>query len=439
MTAPSPTTGGENTPVDSSPHHGCAVLGDVPGSSHSFLWIVDQPPAPPSSLNVVNGSRFLKREEPIDDVVDRGASRLEPSQYIGFMKRPAGRLRRRHSRKPSSHGWLQHVLDAASDAIITMDAAGLIVSWNAAAERLYGYSAAEVIGRHVSLLAPPDRREESADVMRRLGHRERIELETERLRKDGTRVPVSLTISPIRDARGLVAAAVIVRDTTERKHQLQALSRRLVEVQEMERTLIARELHDQIGQTLSAVKMNLEALRREMEDPALLGRVSEGIAAVKRAVEQVQTLSFDLRPSLLDDLGLAAAVEAYAKRQTEPARLSLGLAVTVDGHVSKEVETACFRIVQEAVTNVVRHARATRLELDLRTDGSCLRLAVRDDGVGFDARTLRATAPVEHRLGLVGMRERAQHVGGDLEIDSQPRAGTLVCARFPLRVGATSE
>lgn len=203
----------------------------------------------------------------------------------------------------------------------------------------------------------------------------------------------------------------------------------------MERTLIARELHDQIGQTLSAVKVNLEALRRDIGDPALLPRVSEGIAAVKRAVEQVQTLSFDLRPSLLDDLGLAAAVDAYIKRQTEPARLSLGLTVSVDGEVSKEVEVTCFRIVQEAVTNVVRHARAKRLEVDLRTDGSCLRLAVRDDGVGFDAHTLQATAPVERRLGLVGMSERAQYVGGELEIDSRPGAGTLVCARFPLRVG----
>ncbi|HVH66887.1 MAG TPA: sensor histidine kinase [Gemmatimonadales bacterium] len=225
------------------------------------------------------------------------------------------------------------------------------------------------------------------------------------------------------------------RSRQDSRHQLQALSRRLVEVQEMERTLIARELHDQIGQTLSAVKVNLESLHRDIRDPALLARVSESIAAVKRAVEQVQTLSFDLRPSLLDDLGLAAAVDAYIKRQTAPTKLSLGLAISVDGQVSKEVEVACFRIVQEAVTNVVRHARAKRLEVDLRTDDACLRLAVRDDGVGFDAPTLQATAPVERRLGLVGMSERAQYVGGELEIDSRPAAGTLVCARFPLRVG----
>jgi signal transduction histidine kinase len=213
----------------------------------------------------------------------------------------------------------------------------------------------------------------------------------------------------------------------------------LVEVQETERTLIARELHDQIGQTLSAVKVNLEAMHREVRDSALLARVAEGIAAVERAVEQVQTLSFDLRPSLLDDLGLAAAVDAYTKRRAGPAGLSLGLAIAVDRAVSKEVEVACFRVVQAAVTNVVSHARAKRLDVELRTDGSCLRLAVRDDGVGFPVRALQATAPVERRLGLVGMRERAQYVGGELEIESRPGAGTLVCARFPLRVGELAE
>lgn len=341
---------------------------------------------------------------------------------------------------------LAAIVESSNDAVLGESMDGMIVSCNAAAERLYGYSAGEMTGRPVSMLAPPDRAEEIADIMRRLARGERMDLETEHMRKDGTHVPVSLTISPIRDARGVVVGvSAIARDTTERRrvehalresqHQLQALSRRLVEVQELERTLIARELHDQIGQTLSAVKVNLEAIHREVEDPALLTRVSEGIAAVRRAVEQVQTLSFELRPSLLDDLGLAAAVDAYVKRQTEPAGLSLALAISVDGQVSKEVEAACFRIVQEAVTNVVRHAAARRLEVDLRADGSCLRLAVRDDGVGFDARTLQGTAPVERRLGLVGMSERAQYVGGELEIESRPGAGTLVCARFPLNVG----
>ncbi len=362
------------------------------------------------------------------------------------MKRSARPGRSRRSGQPLSHSWPQRVIDAVPYPIITMDAAGRIVSCNVAADQQYGYSVAETVGRDLSLLASPDHRKQVLDVVRRLASGQGIEFETELMQKDGRGVSVSVALSPLRDSQGTVVGMVaIARDNTERKrvesalresrHQLQALSRRLVEVQETERTLLARELHDQIGQTLSAVKVNLEAIHRDLRDSTLLTRVEEGIAAVERAVEQVQTLSFDLRPSLLDDLGLAAAVDAYVKRRAGPAGLSLGLAIAVDGAVPKEVEVACFRIVQEAVTNVVSHARARRLEVELRTDASCLRLAVRDDGVGLPVRTLQATAPVEHQLGLLGMRERAQYVGGELEIESRPGAGTLVSARFPLRVG----
>ena len=340
---------------------------------------------------------------------------------------------------------LAAIVESSHDAILSKNMDGIILSWNAAAEELYGYTADEVIGRHVSQLVPAESPDEIPMIMKRLAHGERIEhYETVRVKKDGTRVPVSLTISPVRDARGVVTgASAIVRDDTERKRvetalreserQLQALSRRLVEVQETERAFIARELHDQVGQTLSAVNVSLEMLSRDVTDPDFATRIGDGIAAVKRAIEQVQTLSFELRPSLLDDLGLAAAVDAYVKRQAAPARLDLRLAISVGCAVSKDVETACFRIIQEAVTNSLRHARARRLELELRTNGDLLELLARDDGVGFDAAALSATTPIERRLGLLGMRERAQYVGGELDVQSRPGSGTLVQARFPVR------
>ena len=338
---------------------------------------------------------------------------------------------------------LAAIVESSHDAILSMDMSGTIVTWNAAAEQLYCYTAHEVIGQHLSLLVPEDQPDEIPGIMKRLARGERIEhYETVRVRRGGTRVSVTLTISPLRDGRGnIIGASTIVRDNTERKQvekalregeqQLQALSRRLVEVQEMERAFIARELHDQIGQMLSAVKVNLEMISRDA-DPGLARRAAEGIVAVTRAIEQVQNLSFELRPSLLDDLGLAAAVDAYAKRQAEAARLQLGLAICVACAVPKHIETACFRIIQEAVTNVVRHARARRLELELCTSGDRLDLVARDDGVGFDAVALAATAPVERRLGLVGMRERAVYVGGELDVQSTPGVGTIVRAQFPL-------
>jgi len=345
---------------------------------------------------------------------------------------------------------LAAIVESSHDAILSKNMDGIILSWNAAAEELYGYTADEVIGRHVSQLVPAESPDEIPMIMKRLAHGERIEhYETVRVKKDGTRVPVSLTISPVRDARGVVTgASAIVRDATERKRvetalreserQLQALSRRLVEVQETERAFIARELHDQVGQTLSAVNVSLEMLSRDVTDPDFATRIGDGIAAVKRAIEQVQTLSFELRPSLLDDLGLAAAVDAYVKRQAAPARLDLRLAISVGCAVSKDVETACFRIIQEAVTNSLRHARARRLELELRTNGDLLELLARDDGVGFDAAALSATTPIERRLGLLGMRERAQYVGGELDVQSRLGAGTVVQARFPVRTAHPS-
>lgn len=211
--------------------------------------------------------------------------------------------------------------------------------------------------------------------------------------------------------------------------QQRALSRRLLEIQETERSAIARELHDQIGQALTAVKLNLEAASRGGADR--FPDIGETLAAIDNAIDQVRTLSFELRPALLDDLGLAVAVSSYAKQQASKAGLDLRLAV--DGIAArKDVETACFRILQEAITNVVRHAKARRVDVVLREEGGALELRVRDDGVGFGAPGGGAVPSDVKRLGLLGMTERAQFVGGELHIASGGGGGTLVTARFPM-------
>jgi signal transduction histidine kinase len=216
----------------------------------------------------------------------------------------------------------------------------------------------------------------------------------------------------------------------------QALSRRLLEFQELERSRIARELHDQIGQALTAVKLNLEAAQQ-----GALGEteMAEALAAVDQAIEQVRTLSFELRPALLDDLGLVVAVSSYAKRQAAKAGFELDLdlgAITLP--IRKEVETACFRILQEALTNVVRHARARRIRVALHEADGVLDLTVRDDGAGF-ALDARERGGATHGLGLLGMRERAQNVGGVFHVQSSRGGGTLVRARLPQRASQRLE
>jgi PAS domain S-box-containing protein len=371
--------------------------------------------------------------------------------------------RRRQPGRPTLPGepWLRRILDGSLDAIITMDGKGRIKTWNPQAEGVFGWPAHEAVGRNfVELVLAPGRRERYRRGIRRvlatardpiIGQR----VETSGWRHDGTEFPMELTLTALRHGRAWRFSA-FARDLSERRvaqatelrrvarrgeralahsrDQLDALSRRVVEVQELERAHIARELHAQIGQALSAVKVNLEVLQRQIGEPAHLGRVRESIAAVRNAVHQVQTLSFELRPSLLDDLGLASAVEEYCRRRCDAAGLALALALAAERPVAREVETACFRILQEAITNVVRHARASEVWVELRTDAEGVRLTVRDNGVGFDSCALEAHPTAEHRLGLLAMSERARGVGGEVAIDSQPGRGTIVCTRLPLRL-----
>jgi signal transduction histidine kinase len=220
------------------------------------------------------------------------------------------------------------------------------------------------------------------------------------------------------------------RKTTER---LQVLSHRLVEVQEAERRSIARELHDEIGQTLTAVKINLQALQRSPNVSGHASILEENISIVERALQQVRNLSLDLRPSLLDDLGLVPALRWYVNRQSEWAGFTAVLmADSLEAHLSPDLEIACFRIVQEALTNVARHARAQHVLVELRRRDTALELTIRDDGVGFDVRSALKRASHGASLGLLGMDERVALVGGKMEIESVPMHGTEIRAHFPL-------
>jgi len=209
------------------------------------------------------------------------------------------------------------------------------------------------------------------------------------------------------------------------QERYRALSRRLLEHQEHERASLARELHDQLGQSLVAILLNLHAIKGELS-PASSARVPESVRAIKKMIKQVQTLAFELRPSTLDEFGLVGALRLLVARYGERTGVSASFTATpADVRAPAEVETACFRIVQEALSNVARHARARHIEVTLTAQGVALEVAVRDDGVGFNVERLRTG------LGLVGMSERAELAGGRLDIESAPGAGTTLRARFP--------
>jgi len=210
------------------------------------------------------------------------------------------------------------------------------------------------------------------------------------------------------------------------QERYRSLSHRLLEQQERERAALARELHDQLGQSLVAVSLNLEVIKHELS-PASSARVPESMRAIKEMIEQVRTLAFELRPSMLDEFGLVRALRLLVGRHGERSGVSATFsAAPADARAPREIETACFRIAQEALNNIASHAQAHRVEVTLTGEDNDLELMIRDDGIGFSVEQLRSS------LGLVGMRERAELVGGGLDIESAPGAGTTLRAHFPL-------
>jgi signal transduction histidine kinase len=228
----------------------------------------------------------------------------------------------------------------------------------------------------------------------------------------------------IHDARRLAEA----RDAKER---LQALSARLLDVQEAERQRIARELHDEVGQALTAVRINLQMLKQH---PPAAVRVDETLEILDRVLQDVRRLSLDLRPPLLDDLGLVAALQWLVRARAEGAGLAGAIVAEVEeSAVPADLATTCFRVVQEAVTNVLRHARATHVWVELRRRDSALEVVVRDDGVGFDVAAAHRRARAGASLGLLSLAERVELAGGRSTIESAPGGGTTVRAWFPLK------
>lgn len=231
--------------------------------------------------------------------------------------------------------------------------------------------------------------------------------------------------------RELQGDLVSVNENEEHYRELfeksRAYSRRLIEAQEAERRRVSRELHDQVGQILTAVRMNLHSLWEKCTAPEVQASIQDNMEVIDEAVDQVRDLSVDLRPLLLDDFGLVVALRWYLDRQTGITTEFNTQGLCEDDRFSTELETACFRIVQEAVTNVVKHAKANRIVVTLERIGSELVLLIADDGVGFDLSVLRNGAAT---LGLRGMEERVHALGGLITIYSAPSCGTRICARF---------
>jgi len=241
------------------------------------------------------------------------------------------------------------------------------------------------------------------------------------------------------DRIGVAVEAARRDDAAARRTELdaqqevdQAIHARLVAAIEAERARIARDLHDVVGQALSAVRLSLLSL--DSTDARLRGRgagITTSLAAVDDAIRQVRTAAFDLRPTVLDDLGLGPALRSLCRQVARPPGITVSCRAAIgDMRLPSDVETTCYRVAQEAITNALRHsgARHLRVSIVLRPRAGTLDLEVRDDGAGFDPSLCTGA----RCIGIRGMVERAAIVGGSLEVRSEPGHGTIVLARFPV-------
>lgn len=263
-------------------------------------------------------------------------------------------------------------------------------------------------------------------------------------RADGTIDWVRWEIRPWHTTQGDVGGLIIFSEVinerkranaelTASRERLEMLSRQLIATQESERRHLARELHDEIGQSLTGIKLNLKALQHPAQVPKSSSLVQDTIDVVDQTLLQVRSLALDLRPSMLDDIGLVAALRWCLNRQSQRAGFAPHfVAESAVSGASPEINTACFRIAQESLTNVSRHAQARNVRVEIRQLDRELELLVSDDGIGFDVPAARDRASHGASLGLLGMQERVQLVGGQFEIESNPSGGTTVRARFPM-------
>jgi len=331
------------------------------------------------------------------------------------------------------------LFELSHDVIVLLDPTGHILEMNRRGEHVTGYTQSEL--RHMNalhdLVLPEDQTLVRA-MLTEVSQGQTREYEVRWRTKTGGVVHLDGASVPRFAPSGeFLSTLCTLRDITERKRaeaMRQTFAQRLIETQEAERRRIARELHDEIGHALTMIKINLQVVGSATDAIPFTRHVQDSIDTVDRALQQVRDLAFDLRPSLLDDLGLVAALRWYIDREAQRAGFRAAFVADLAAtRLPADLETACFRIVQAALTNVVRHAQARQVRVKLRQRGEALHLVIRDDGVGFDVSAVRTGRASEAHLGLQGMQERALILGGHLDMTSAPGRGTEIRAWFPLR------
>ncbi len=334
---------------------------------------------------------------------------------------------------------LADILNLAEDAIIVTEQDWSITLFNQGAAKLFGYDPREVLGKSIDLLLPEQFQIDSSAYINQFthdpefAHRMAQRREVFGLKKDATEFPAEASLSELKVA-GRTTFTVIVRDITDRlrtERQLQSLTADLMTAQEEERRRIARELHDDINQRLALVVIDIGNM---LSDPSTMTTsthktIQSLSQRLARISDDVRRMAYQFHPSILDDLGLTAALKHMADEWSEKTGIrTIIVGEEMEEPLPRDVASCLYRVAQESLANVMKHARAARVELELTCDSQEITLSIYDTGVGFDFKDAQAS---HSGLGLVNMRERVRSVQGRLDIQSERGRGTRIIVHIP--------
>jgi PAS domain S-box-containing protein len=398
--------------------------------AHRAGYLADPRTRPMGAGLDLAGLRKDGSEFPVD--VSLSSMEMDEGRLVTARVRDITERKREEDVLRKSDELFRALLESAPDAVVIADEDSRIVLVNDQTERLFAYERNELLGKLVETLLPERLRERYVEYLADPAARTTgVGLELAGRRKDGSEFPVDISLSTIETERGPLVTA-FVRDVTER-HAREELERDLAERRAMlahlvaagedERARIAGDIHDDSIQAITAAGMRLQILRRSLEDPEQLQLLGELEETIRLSIARLRHLLFELRPPALDNEGLSAALEMYLHEAAAQSETRFRLQDDLRSQPSPETRTILYRITQEALTNVRKHAAAEAVIVSLQeADGGFL-VRVADDGVGFET---DAEKPVAGHLGLAAMRERAALAGGWLRIETAPGAGTVL-------------